>query len=221
MAKLNSGVRPQVHFTSYSLYAKPQLGIYEIKAQQFYNALKWDSALLAGVSAWNTTHYLISGGVWPLGQGKMAKANLSGTTRLWKDICGDFYQVAWWKLWPPLLIVWEVFFYRYASKEICLSASCMSSLCWNNMLLLSLVVVVFVCRRWSFRVSERWNWLRKDSGLNSLRGLCCYGQSSSSCCCAWCYLVNVLVPACLLPTFLTLRHSWDQQRSMYWNSDFH
>lgn len=51
MAKENSGVRLQVHFTSYSLYARPQLGIYEIKAQQFYNALKWDSVLLAGVSA--------------------------------------------------------------------------------------------------------------------------------------------------------------------------
>lgn len=135
---------------------------------------------------------------------------------LWRFLWGCLVEIV-----PPLLIVWEVFFHRYASKEICLSASCMSSLGWNNTLLLSLVIVVFVCPRWSSRVSERWNWLRKDSGLNSLRRLCCYGQSSSSCSCSWCYLVNVLVPACLLPTFLTLRHSWDQQRSMYWNSDFH
>lgn len=71
IAKQNSGVRPLVHFTSYSSYAKLQPGICEIKAQQFYNALTWDSVLLAGVSvwisAWKVTHFLISGGVWLLG----------------------------------------------------------------------------------------------------------------------------------------------------------
>lgn len=103
------------------------------------------------------------------------------------------------EIFCPLLIVWEMFFYRCASKEMCLSASHMTLLCWNNMLLLSLVGVVFVCPRWSFRVSERWNWLRKDSGLNSLRRLCCYGHSGSSCFSVWCYLVNILLPACSPP----------------------
>lgn len=81
-AKQNSGVRAQEHFTSYSSCAKPQPGICEIKAQQFYHAMIWDSVLLAGVSvglsAWEVTHYLIFGGVWLLSQSKMAKAKLSG-----------------------------------------------------------------------------------------------------------------------------------------------
>lgn len=71
IAKQNSGVRPLVHFKSYSSYAKLQPEICEIKTQQFYNALKWDSVLLAGISVWisvwKMTHYLISGGVWLTG----------------------------------------------------------------------------------------------------------------------------------------------------------
>lgn len=219
-------MRLQVHFKSYSPYAKLQAGIYVIKAQQFYNALKWDSVLLAGVSvwvsAWKVTHYLISGELWLLGQSKMAKAKLSGTTKAVKRHLWRFLSDCLVEIVSPLL-VWEVCFYRYASNEMCLSASYMSLLCWNNMLLPSLVVAVFVCPRWSSRVSARWNWFRKDSGSNLLRRLCCYGQSGSSCFSLWCYLVNILVPACLQPTFLPLtpRHSWHQQRSVCWNTGFH
>lgn len=36
----------------------------------------------------NIAHYLISGGVWPLGQSKVAKVKHSGTTSQRKDICG-------------------------------------------------------------------------------------------------------------------------------------
>lgn len=89
----------------------------------------------------------------------------------------------------------------------------MSWLCWNNMLLPSLVVVVFVCHRCSFRVSERWNCVKKDSELKTVL--------------LWTVRVVLFgeyLGACLLAAQLSApdpEASWGEQRSMYWNADFH
>lgn len=124
----------------------------------------------------NIAHYLISGslalGSKQSGQSKAFWYYQAEKRHLWRR----FYHVAWWRLCPHCSLIERVFL------QVCIQGNMsllyfMSSLCWNNILLLCLIVVVFVHPKLSFRLSESWNWLRKDAGLNSLRRLCCYEQS--------------------------------------------